>query len=57
MRSLIHECATAGVILKLQVLKLNPALRLYQRLGFTTTGEDQMYMQMQLDPQAVSSKT
>jgi GNAT superfamily N-acetyltransferase len=57
MRSLIHECATAGVILKLQVLKLNPALRLYQRLGFTITGEDQMYMQMQLDPQAVSSKT
>jgi len=56
IRSLIQECATAGVILKLQVLKLNPALRLYQRLGFTFSGEDQMYMQMQLDPQAASSQ-
>ena len=56
MRSLIQECAAAGAILKLQVLKVNPAVRLYQRLGFTITGEDQMYMQMQLDPQTASSQ-
>lgn len=44
---LIEECEAAGATLKLQVLKLNPALRLYRRLGFVMTGEDQVYMQME----------
>lgn len=47
---LIHDCAAAGAVLKLQVLKVNPALRLYHRLGFVITGEDQIYLQMELRP-------
>ena len=50
IRSLIQECTGAGAALRLQVLKVNPALHLYQRLGFTTTGEDQIYMQMEIRP-------
>jgi hypothetical protein len=38
------------VPLRLQVLKTNPALSLYRRLGFATTGEDQMYIQMERQP-------
>ena len=47
VRELIQQCARDGSTLKLQVLKTNPALRLYERLGFTRTGEDQMYLQME----------
>jgi ribosomal protein S18 acetylase RimI-like enzyme len=50
LRELIQECTRAGSTLKLQVLKTNPALRLYQRLGFIRTGEDQMYIQMERRP-------
>jgi ribosomal protein S18 acetylase RimI-like enzyme len=50
IRSLIRESAASGGVLKLQVLKGNPALRLYQRLGFRTTGEDQIYLQMEIGP-------
>jgi ribosomal protein S18 acetylase RimI-like enzyme len=47
LHDLIQRCTHAGVPLRLQVLKNNPALRLYQRLGFINTGEDQMYIQME----------
>jgi len=47
---LVQKCTRMGVPLRLQVLKTNPALRLYQRLGFATTGEDQMYIQMERRP-------
>jgi ribosomal protein S18 acetylase RimI-like enzyme len=50
LRELIQQCARKRVPLRLQVLKTNPALRLYQRLGFATTGEDQMYIQMERQP-------
>jgi ribosomal protein S18 acetylase RimI-like enzyme len=50
LRELIRECSRDRVPLRLQVLKTNPALRLYERLGFTRTGEDQMYMQMERRP-------
>ena len=50
LRELIRECARDRVPLRLQVLKTNPAVRLYERLGFKHTGEDQMYMQMELRP-------
>src|SRR6266481_3101740 len=50
VRALIEECRQSGAVLRLQVLKTNPALRLYQRLGFTRTGEDQMYVQMERTP-------
>ena len=50
LRELIEKCTRTGVPLRLQVLKTNPALRLYQRLGFARTGEDQMYIQMERRP-------
>src|SRR5438105_6455914 len=34
LRELIRECSRDRVPLRLQVLKTNPALRLYERLGF-----------------------
>jgi ribosomal protein S18 acetylase RimI-like enzyme len=46
LRDLILQSQASGVPLSLQVLKTNPAARLYERLGFTRTGEDQMYYQM-----------
>jgi len=50
LSDLIQQCARKRVPLRLQVLKTNPALRLYRRLGFTTTAEDQMYIQMERQP-------
>jgi ribosomal protein S18 acetylase RimI-like enzyme len=50
LRDLIQKCTSAGVPLRLQVLKTNPALRLYERMGFTRIGEDQMYIQMDRRP-------
>ena len=50
IRTLIKECGTSGAVLQLQVLNTNPAQRLYVRLGFLKTGEDQIYTQMELRP-------
>jgi ribosomal protein S18 acetylase RimI-like enzyme len=50
IRELIQQCSRDRVPLRLQVLKTNPALRLYERLGFTRTREDQMYIQMERQP-------
>lgn len=47
LEELIAESNQAGKAVHLQVLKTNPALHLYQRLGFVQTGEDQMYFQME----------
>lgn len=41
IRELIEEARAARVVLKLKVLKINPALRLYERLGFVIVGEDE----------------
>ncbi len=42
-----REARTANRPLRLQVLKSNPALRLYLRLGFSPTGDNGMYLQME----------
>lgn len=55
IRALIKECAASGAVLQLQVLNTNPAQRLYSRLGFIKTGEDQIYTQMELRPQKTQS--
>jgi GNAT superfamily N-acetyltransferase len=39
LRIVMAQAAAAGVPLKLSVFKVNPARRLYQRLGFVVTGE------------------
>ena len=40
MRLIIAEAAGANQAVTLGVVKTNPAMRLYQRLGFQTTHED-----------------
>jgi ribosomal protein S18 acetylase RimI-like enzyme len=50
IRQLIRQCDQEKLPLRLQVLKGNPALRLYERLGFARTSEDQMYIQMERPP-------
>lgn len=50
IRNLISESSQAGAALQLQVLNTNPARRLYERLGFVSTAQDQIYTQMELSP-------
>jgi ribosomal protein S18 acetylase RimI-like enzyme len=50
LRQLLAECEAGGRSLNLQVLRGNPAMRLYQRLGFIEISSDQMYIQMQWTP-------
>jgi len=45
--ALMEQCAGDGATLKLQVRQANPAVRLYERLGFIRAGEDAMYIQME----------
>jgi GNAT superfamily N-acetyltransferase len=46
IRELQQECRTRKWTLKLQVLKGNPAERLYRKLGFEVVGEDSLRRQM-----------
>ena len=50
LRDLIEQCGKEGLLLRLQVLKTNPAARLYERLGFRKTGADDLYQQMEKLP-------
>lgn len=50
LRNLLQECQTRSCVLHLQVAQGNPAIRLYQRLGFLQTGGDLMYLQMEWTP-------
>ena len=55
IRALIQQCGESGAVLQLQVLNTNPAQRLYSRLGFIKTREDQLYTQMELRPQSAEA--
>jgi ribosomal protein S18 acetylase RimI-like enzyme len=55
LRTLIEQCGRSGAVLQLQVLNTNPAHRLYTRLGFIKTGEDQIYTQMEMRPRTAES--
>jgi ribosomal protein S18 acetylase RimI-like enzyme len=50
-RRIIAEAARAGLAVTLGVMKSNEALRLYRRLGFETTHEDErkFYMRRERD--------
>src|SRR5260370_30249658 len=50
VQELLEQAREANLPVRLQVLKTNPAARLYQRLGFIKTGEDEMYLQMEKRP-------
>jgi len=47
IRDLKEQCDQRNVVLRLQVLKTNPAARLYERLGFHKIGEDDLYSHME----------
>jgi ribosomal protein S18 acetylase RimI-like enzyme len=49
VKGLIEEAARAGRTVTLGVVKTNPAVRLYERLGFRTTNEDERKFYMQRD--------
>jgi ribosomal protein S18 acetylase RimI-like enzyme len=46
LRDVIAAAAARGLPVTLGVLKMNPARRLYERLGFTITGETETHCQM-----------
>jgi ribosomal protein S18 acetylase RimI-like enzyme len=50
LRQLLQECEMQDRTLRLQVLQGNPAIRLYQRMGFVQSGADPMYVQMEWTP-------
>jgi ribosomal protein S18 acetylase RimI-like enzyme len=52
MHRLIDEAKREGRAVTLGVVKTNPALRLYQRLGFCTTHEDERKVYMRREPSA-----
>ena len=52
IQELIAEAAKVGKPLRLQVLKSNPAARLYSRLGFLPMGDDGLYLHMELPVRA-----
>jgi ribosomal protein S18 acetylase RimI-like enzyme len=49
VKALIEEATRAGRAMTLGVVKTNPALRLYERLGFRTTHEDERKFYMRRD--------
>jgi ribosomal protein S18 acetylase RimI-like enzyme len=55
IQQMLDECAASNCPLALSVLQGNPALRLYQRLGFHQTSADPMYIQMAWLPETVHS--
>jgi len=55
LERLMAEARAAEKPLRLQVLKTNPAIRLYTRLGFTPTRDSGFHVQMEWTPAAMSS--
>lgn len=54
MRSLIDEATHASQAMSLDVVKINPAKRLYERLGFHTVGEEEHKFNMRREPDAAA---
>jgi len=48
--ALTKEAARSTTVLRLSVLQGNPAIHLYERLGFVVTGRDSMYLEMEYQP-------
>ena len=54
LRDLLYEADQAGRPVRLHVEAFNPAMRLYQRLGFVKTGEIGIYSEMVRPPAGAS---
>ena len=50
IRQLLAESDACGLPVTLQVLKVNPARRLYERLGFVCSGETETHYRMRREP-------
>lgn len=50
IRKLLAEAVGARKAVRLHVLKTNPALRLYERLGFSRVSDQSMYFEMKAEP-------
>jgi ribosomal protein S18 acetylase RimI-like enzyme len=50
LRSLIDEAGASGIPLSIHVEVNNPALRLYERLGFRRVADQGVYLLMECDP-------
>jgi ribosomal protein S18 acetylase RimI-like enzyme len=50
IQDLLDEGQARGVTVKLQVLKVNPARSLYERLGFFVVGESETHWEMRWEP-------
>jgi len=55
MNRLIDEAARLHLAVRLAVVKMNPALRLYARLGFHVTHEDDRKFYMKRSPDSAVS--
>ena len=56
MNRLIGEATCLNQAVRLAVVKTNPALRLYERLGFQITHEDDRKFYMKRDPDIAASR-
>jgi ribosomal protein S18 acetylase RimI-like enzyme len=50
LQMLLQTADNAGLIARLDVLKVNPARRLYERCGFTIIGENDHFYHMERQP-------
>jgi ribosomal protein S18 acetylase RimI-like enzyme len=57
LRPLIEEASRSGLNLTIHVEQMNPALSLYERLGFKRVGEAGIYHKMQRAPGAFTTRT
>lgn len=55
IRDLMDEARQAGIPMRLHVETFNPALRLYERLGFSKTAESGFYLEMEWRPKEKSN--
>jgi len=56
IKDILARAARAGLPVRLQVLKVNPARRLYERLGFAVIGETEIHYLMCRQPEQEKSE-
>jgi ribosomal protein S18 acetylase RimI-like enzyme len=57
MKRLINEAARLNQAIRLDVVKINPALQLYERLGFRISGEEDRKFYMKRDPDTTADSS
>jgi ribosomal protein S18 acetylase RimI-like enzyme len=50
LQHVLASAGSAGLVVTLSALKINPAVRLYRRLGFTTDAESEKSVSMSFTP-------